>query len=565
MSRNSLLSTLFPNEPTDELVYNPPIQDYLTKLGTYKIKDLNTEPDKLKQEALVLQEQIQELAITNYKTFIETALCSKDLFTKFSVIEDKVNDLLGGVPVFEEKCETFGEVSSKINALRRIDSITLAKSAQILEILEIPQLMTSFIRDGLYEDALELFNYVRKLSFKHSDVAIFKNINDDVNKAWILMLHQLLSQLRQDISLPKCLQIVGHLRRMDIFSEPELRLKFLQTRTYWLEQQLNSLGKEDPTVHLTKTIEVTRINLFNILTQYSAIFNDDERSPLTVASDKTINQPLIFKGWVQYQIGIFVKTLDSCLDNVTSFEMILDQCMYFGHSFSKVGCDFRHLLIPIFTKHIQKRFVNNVAKADRNFMKNIEKFTLIDKNNPSKSWKFNKDDTVRPPESLLEFYPLAEYLNNILAALNQLRLCPPIALIDEVVDTLQASMLLIAKCLQKLYSQEQQAFSVNSKDAFTRLCMCFSDDLVPFVQKCIHIIYPPSHIASKLGISLKNLQDTGTTFLDKQEIISPISHLLPVKIEPVVPVVETEVPAATDPEVLVVSDEVESKVDIGEE
>lgn len=73
----------------------------------------------------------------------------------------------------------------------------------------------------------------------------FQSIADDVDKAWFLMLHQLLSQLRQDLSLPNCLQIVGHLRRMEVFTETELRLKFLQTRNCWLEHCLKSIPKDD--------------------------------------------------------------------------------------------------------------------------------------------------------------------------------------------------------------------------------------------------------------------------------------------------------------------------------
>jgi hypothetical protein len=59
------------------------------------------------------------------------------------------------------------------------------------------------------------------------------------------MLHQLLSQLKQELTLPKCLQIVSHLRRMQVFTETELRLKFLQTRNAWLQTCLAAIPKDN--------------------------------------------------------------------------------------------------------------------------------------------------------------------------------------------------------------------------------------------------------------------------------------------------------------------------------
>lgn len=158
----------------DEWDYDSKIQEYLLKLGTYSVDNLVKEPDRLQHEANTLQDQIQELAVRNYKTFIETAECSRQLFSQFNSIENKLDNLIKDIPEFENECKLFGEKSNGIDNLRKSNSLTLTKSAQLLELLELPQLMNSCIHDGLYEDALELAAYVRKLHNKHPQIQIFK-------------------------------------------------------------------------------------------------------------------------------------------------------------------------------------------------------------------------------------------------------------------------------------------------------------------------------------------------------------------------------------------------------
>lgn len=105
---------------------------------------------------------------------------------------------------------------------------------------------------------------------------------------------------------------------------------------------------------------------------------------------------------------------------------------------------------------------------------------------------------------------MADYCNGILTTFNELRLCAPVAVADNATNQLRESLSGVARCTLAFYRQEQQALTQPEKDNFTRFCAYFAEELLPYVQKCLHTVFPPAVIASHLGVSIQHLQNEVT-------------------------------------------------------
>lgn len=75
--------------------------------------------------------------------------------------------------------------------------------------------------------------------------------------------------------------------------------------------------------HVTKTIEITRVNLFNIITQYRAIFNDEESMPASLKNE--VNENIIFFTWINDKVFTFtIYSLNLFLNGLSLYLFILD-------------------------------------------------------------------------------------------------------------------------------------------------------------------------------------------------------------------------------------------------
>lgn len=181
--------------------------DFIYKLGSYKVDQIRKDQVRLSEEHKAIVEHTQDLAITNYKTFIQTSECSREIYREFITTEERLDGLIVKLPDFNKKCEDFMKISSEINMSRRLNSLTLKKNAQLLEILELPQLMDTCIREGQYEEALELAAYVQRMGAKHGDIPII-NVGQSILQIYLRFVTNLSRYFRVLLQRLKALGIL---------------------------------------------------------------------------------------------------------------------------------------------------------------------------------------------------------------------------------------------------------------------------------------------------------------------------------------------------------------------
>ncbi|RDD40462.1 Conserved oligomeric Golgi complex subunit 8 [Trichoplax sp. H2] len=521
---------------------NEDFKRYVAQMSSCSIDTLATEPERLKEEEELIGRQTQDLAFNNYKTFIKTAECTNRVFQEFLQVEQHVNLLIKSIPVLKESCHDFVNAAQSINLSRKQNSAILSRHTQLLEILEVPQLMDTSVRNCYYEEALELIEYVKRLEKKLSSIPVIMNIVEDVRASTQLMLNQLLQQLHDDLQLPACLKVIGYIRRLNVFTEPELRIKFLQARDTWFRKILDNIPDDEPYYHISKTIEVSRVHLFDIITQYRAVFPDDDPL-LSTGSGNQANKTkpvAIFYCWLIQKVKDFLSTLDCDLSRGVGgrLDSLLGQCMYFGLSFSRVGADFRNLLAPLFQRTVMKGFSRTVEDATTQFQDSLKSYKLVRPSTVVASMvsKYEiskrKESDLSPPMILLEFDPLAGYTNSVLAAFNEIRLCAPVAIAPAVAKKLQGSLVTCAITICDYYRLESTTLNQDEFNLLTRFCDLYANTLVPYLARCLSALFSTTSINSLLGQTVAQQEGSvtnGSGRIDVDEIFNVLKPFLPQK------------------------------------
>ena len=141
--------------------------DYLDELGSYGLRRLTQEPERLREEEGKLTEEIERLAVDHFRVHIRTQECVADVGTTAGKCGTGLASIIETLPRLGASFEAFRRKGAVLSGAHLQLRHTLSQHTELLELLEIPQLMDTCVRNNLFDEALELAAFANTLERRH--------------------------------------------------------------------------------------------------------------------------------------------------------------------------------------------------------------------------------------------------------------------------------------------------------------------------------------------------------------------------------------------------------------
>lgn len=337
-------------------------------LYSYTLNQLSLEPSRISGLRSQLFQQQEELILSNYTSLIDTSDCLDDIATGVESLLQPTEQISTSVGSFCDSIANFSEQAQVTCKKWKDSSKLLTKHSTLVELLEVPMLIETTINNGSDDESLKLHLYMKKLSTSKylNNISILKHLTNQCEDLIARLASKLLRDLRTKLELAQCLKIVSLLRKLDLFTETEIRVKFLTARDAWFQSLLNEIPTSPPLLHLSRLTELARINLFDIATQYQAAFT----SPSITSSSSTqssllhsseVSNVRILSSWLMYKVEMIINYINKDLNGALAsdppgpVESVKDNILYFGQSMSRIGMELRPRLICILSSALKEK------------------------------------------------------------------------------------------------------------------------------------------------------------------------------------------------------------------
>ena len=440
----SLLDLLGSSKEGDTVdLESPSAKAYLDRLVSLDLDHLVQEPSLISNERSAVDLELVNLCYREYSTFTSVHQCSAAIGAAFDDFDNSLDKLIESIPALEDECRQFGRGTSEIQTARKKAVLLQEHEDKLLDVLEIPQLLETCVRNGYYQEALELSTHVSTLREKHHAI-IIDDVADEANGILHLMTAQLLGVLREPVKLPALIKAVGYLRRLQDLDDTQLGLAFLSSRLVNYRARLIDIEKDraEPVRYLRRYIDLFREHVFDIISQHTTIFPAVDTDQLASFVNLCVDD----------LCQLVHRYIPRIASDSAAMSSILVQLGYCSLSFARAGLDFSALLIDPFKTTVQMSYDQATDAATTAIKTTLAidaqaaaaspqslvsayhlQQILLDPHSPPHI-RHEADDHT-PPSVLAHFPPIAQFLNAHLAALNALRLLAP----SQSLPELQAS------------------------------------------------------------------------------------------------------------------------------
>eukprot|EP00727_Mastigamoeba_balamuthi_P013266 m51a1_g8562 Conserved oligomeric Golgi complex subunit 8 (1256) ;mRNA; f:176262-180725 len=493
LDSTTLLSSLWDSKAPIGAQLEADLTDYLTSITSSSLDKLTLEPDKQRQNLESVRASMKDLACRNYATILQNCKCVAYTYEKLDSVQKRLDKITATLPNLTAGLTTFLTAGQSTLAQSRGVRSAMRNLPTLLDVLEVPQLMGTCARCQAYDEALQLDAMARRALAANPGSAVLRCVGREADGQRAAMQRRLEGALRGASQLPVIVRSVGLLRRLDAYSPHELRLAFLVCRDAALADAVAAIPDLQPLPFTSKMTDVVRTHVFDIVTQYKAIFGDDASAADQAGS--------LLTSWMVAKVDWFLNTLERNLQKInegSSIASLLDQCMYTGQSLGRVGLDLRGLVAPVFTARIACMFDTSLASAAAQFRSALASYRFL--RSPWASATSPPPSPLRPlspqspaiassarapPMRLLDYPPLAVLTNGVLTALNELRQCAPASLKGELGQCLAHRLL---GCLDELATAAAAADPAD-KDGVAAIAEAACEDMLPFLCRCYDAVF----------------------------------------------------------------------------
>ncbi|KIM47714.1 hypothetical protein M413DRAFT_57907, partial [Hebeloma cylindrosporum] len=482
LSDVSLLTDVIASSSKGPLVQftKPNSQTYLSNLTTFGLQELLSEPTTLQTQSHHLTSSLTSLTHTSYPTFLSLHRTTNALTTSLSSLSSSLDALLtSSLPALEECAAGWKVRTESILKERGKARVVLEQHEKIRDLLEIPLLIDTCVRNGYFAEALSLVSHAKSLASTAASSnkpisLIISSVLSEVHHSIMQMLLSLLSTLYEpNRKLPALWKAVNFLRKMDSTLEPCGGDIVRMTK----HGELDEREKEDLARYLKKYVDLWREGVYDVITQYTTIFL--EKSASSTALQEWVRLQALITTYASRALTTHLLPLLSSSLSLLSLSLLpslLTQLTYCSTAFARVGLDFRGILSTLFSDAVAEVVSQEMRKSTVRFTSRFkipsvstQSTTHIINGTAKSKWETPSKWLVTtasaalppvpvtpltpaapslthspphiPPQILASYPPLAEFTNSLLGVLNNLRLLAPTDILPTLAIVLDNEVL----------------------------------------------------------------------------------------------------------------------------